>query len=282
MGIDEIISYIQKNLLAGKSEDLIKKELQSVGWPEKDINEALIKAKATKPKSPSLNIEITTPKHDRPNYLRENFKEFSNFSKIAETAKKKKLSIVPIIIIPAIIVIGILLRNWYLENNPPEISPSQENTPLDLIAGNETSTPNQIQATSTGQPATLTITQPKFGDRWEIGKTQIILWKTSNINPSNQTLIYLQQFSPENQNIPQKTTLLSPPNLTNTERFEFTVPKTFNSINLINPTGTTMLYKIKIQVNGSAGNIIIEKESGKFIIQEPKVQTPSTDDETTR
>lgn len=124
--IKEIEDFVRKNLESGKSEEVIKTDLASVGWNEIDITDTITAVKKSDPKTEgekSLNYEIRTPVNQpRFSHLKETIEQYESPKdkrpkKLGANLPKK--SYLPLILIPIVVTMGVGAR-IYLKNTYPE------------------------------------------------------------------------------------------------------------------------------------------------------------------
>ncbi|MEK9173182.1 MAG: hypothetical protein AAB594_01235 [Patescibacteria group bacterium] len=125
--IKEIEDFVRKNLQSGRSEEIIKTDLTSVGWKEIDISDTLAAVKTATPKEESkknLDYDVKTSASQlRFSHLKETIEQYESPKDMRPKkiqANLSKKSYLPLILIPIIVAISVGVR-IYLKNAYPEI-----------------------------------------------------------------------------------------------------------------------------------------------------------------
>ncbi|TSC82685.1 MAG: hypothetical protein G01um101420_208 [Parcubacteria group bacterium Gr01-1014_20] len=159
--IKEIEDFIRKNLQNGKSEEIIKTDLASVGWKEVDISDTLTAVKTATPKEESKktpDYDVKTPVSQlRFAHLKETIEQYEPLKK--EGPKKlpvnlPKKSYLPLILIPTIVAISvgarIYLKNAYPETFTPKTPPP--NLDQEILKNLSVTTTSPSSSTPTAEP----------------------------------------------------------------------------------------------------------------------------------
>ena len=274
MAIGEIVSYIKENLKSGRSEDLIKKELSSVGWPKLEIENALIAAKTELSKTPETETNPLARNQSKSKFLKETIEQFQGSSDRPKTKPKfSALGLIPLIAIPVVIALGLWWRAYYLSHRV--ITPKTNNG----IVFNTSSTASSTSKNEKlpGEDRTAVFIYPLGGEKWEIGNSYKISWSIPSRESDSEVIVALEQFSSKNPSEPYEIRSISPNKTKNEGTITLGVPQSFQGMNLENPVRGNSFYKIKITTYNPETNktySIIESNSFNIVAKEQKNPAP--------